>query len=136
MLDESLCSSRDAEEAVSRGTCDLFNLRLSKCGGFIATLRLAQFARQYGIGYQLGCQVGETGILSAAGRHFASGVSGLRYIEGSYDRHLVEERLTMEDLTFGRGGWAPHLSGPGLGVQVDPQALHRITVEEVPLFGS
>ena len=136
MLDESLCSSRDAEQAVSQGTCDLFNLRLSKCGGFIATLRLAQFARQYGIGCQLGCQVGETGILSAAGRHFASGVSGLRYIEGSYDRHLVEERLTVEDVTFGRGGWAPHLSGSGLGVQVDPQALRRITVEVVSLLGS
>src|SRR6202030_2216521 len=44
MLDESLCSMVDAERAVAGGLCDLFNLRLSKCGGFIATLRLAQFA--------------------------------------------------------------------------------------------
>src|SRR5262249_39113583 len=83
MLDESLCSAVDAGRAVDEGTCDLFNLRLSKCGGFIPTLRLAQFARAHGLGYQLGCQVGETVVLSAAGRHFAATVGGLRYLEGS-----------------------------------------------------
>src|SRR5262249_43902559 len=86
MLGESLCGPFDAERAVEGGTCDLFNLRLSKCGGFIPSLRLAQFARRHGLGYQLGCQVGETALLSAAGWHFASSVAGLRYAEGSYDR--------------------------------------------------
>src|SRR5207248_6143260 len=108
MLDESLCGMVDARRARDRATCDLFNLRLSKCGGFIPSLRLAQFAHQENLGYQLGCQVGETAILSAAGRHFASSVRGLRYLEGSYDRHLVYERLSKEDITFRRrGGWAP-----------------------------
>ena len=60
MLDESLCGMVDAERAVAEETCDLFNIRLSKCGGFIPSLRLAQFARQRGLGYQLGCQVGES----------------------------------------------------------------------------
>src|SRR6185312_5323289 len=93
MLDESLCGMVDAERAVEGGWCDLFNLRLSKCGGFIPSLRLAQFAKRHGLGYQLGCQVGETALLSAAGRHFAASVAGLRYVEGSYDRHLVRESL-------------------------------------------
>jgi L-Ala-D/L-Glu epimerase len=135
MLDESLCGSRDAEEAVRQRTCDLFNLRLSKCGGFIPTLRLAQFARQYGIGCQLGCQVGESALLSAAGRHFACSVAGLRYLEGSYDRHLMRETLGREDLTFRRGGWAPALPGPGLGIGVDTEAIKRVTIREVPLLG-
>ena len=38
MLDESLCGLFDAEQAVEHRTCDLFNFRLSKCGGFIPTL--------------------------------------------------------------------------------------------------
>jgi muconate cycloisomerase len=135
MLDESLCSRIDAERAVERGTCDLFNLRLSKCGGFIPTLRLAQFARAHGLGYQLGCQVGETAILSAAGRHFAANVAGLRYTEGSYDRHLVREALGREDITFGWGGWAPALGGPGLGVRIDPEALERVTRRKEKLLG-
>jgi muconate cycloisomerase len=135
MLDESLCSLTDAHRAVESGTCDLFNIRLSKCGGFVNSLRLAALAHQAGLGYQLGCQVGETGILSAAGRHFACSVANIRYLEGSYDRHLVRERLTVQDLTFRRQGLAAALAAPGLGIDVDPAALQRVTVREQRLIG-
>jgi len=135
MLDESLCGPIDAERAVQRGTCDLFNLRLSKCGGFLPALRLAQFARRHGLGCQLGCQVGETAVLSAAGRHFAASVAELRYVEGSYDRHLVREALGLQDLTFRWGGWARALPGPGLGLALDPVALERVTVRKENLLG-
>jgi len=134
MLDESLCSLTDAEQAVAGQTCDLFNLRLSKCGGFIPSLRLAQFARRHGLGYQLGCQVGETAILSAAGRHFACSVRNIRYLEGSYDRRLVRESLGTDDITFGYGGWAPALLGPGLGLVVDESALQRVALRKEVLL--
>lgn len=127
MLDESLCSLVDARRAIERGTCDLFNIRLSKCGGFLNSLRIAALAHQAGLGYQLGCQVGETGILSAAGRQFATSVGNIRYLEGSFDRFLVKERLTMEDITFGYGGMAPALKGSGLGITVDEAAVARVT---------
>ncbi|MCH7989900.1 MAG: dipeptide epimerase, partial [Planctomycetes bacterium] len=130
MLDESLCSIGDAQRAIERGYCDSFNIRLSKCGGIINALKLAAMAYRAGLEYQLGCQVGETGILSAAGRHFATSVGKIRYLEGSYDRYLVKERLTKEDLTFHRGGRADALTGPGLGVQIDPDALKRVTISE------
>jgi muconate cycloisomerase len=135
MLDESLCSEVDAERAVRGAWCDLFNLRLSKCGGFIPTLRLAEFATRHGLGYQLGCQVGETAILSAAGRHFATSVAGLRAVEGSFDRRLVHDWLTEEDITFGRGGWAPMLVGSGLGVAVQPERVDALTVRREVLLG-
>ena len=130
ILDESLCSASDGERAIERGTCDLFNIRLSKCGGIVPSMRLAAMAHRAGLGYQLGCQVGETGILSAAGRHFASSIGGIRYLEGSYDRLLVAERLTVQDLTFKRGGFAPALTGPGLGIDLDPEAIRRVTLKE------
>ena len=125
----------DAEHAEENDTCDLFNLRLSKCGGFLATLRLAQHARRHKLGYQLGCQVGETAILSAAGRHFASSVKDIRYVEGSYDNHLVKEALATTDLTFSWGGWAPALEGPGLGIAIDPKALERVAVRKEVVLG-
>jgi len=134
MLDESLCGMADAERAFSLAACDLFNLRLSKCGGYIRSLRLAQFARVHRLACQLGCQVGETAVLSAAGRHFAASVGGLRYLEGSYDRHLVREALATRDFTFGRGGRAPALPGPGLGVTIDARALERITARKEALI--
>ena len=98
-------------------------------------MRLAQLAKKHGLGYQLGCQVGETAVLSAAGRHFASSVADIRYLEGSYDRHLVREALGTADITFGWGGWAPALAGPGLGMKVDGAALERVTIRKELLIG-
>jgi L-alanine-DL-glutamate epimerase-like enolase superfamily enzyme len=135
MLDESLCGEVDAERAVRGGWCDLFNLRLSKCGGFIPSLRLAQLAKRHGLGYQLGCQVGETAILSAAGRHFATSVKDIRFLEGSYDRHLVWESLSKDDLTFKRNGTAPMLVGAGLGAIIDPARLDWVTQRTEVLLG-
>ena len=129
MLDESLCGYPDATRAIERGTADLFNVRLSKCGGIVPSLRIIGLAQRHGLGVQLGCHPGETGLLSAAGRHVAANLRGLRYVEGSYDRHVLAANLIVEDITFGYGGWAPPLAGPGLGVTVDPEALERMTVD-------
>lgn len=135
LLDESLCSMADAAAAHDNGWCDGFNLRLSKCGGFIPTLRLAQYAATHGLKYQLGCQVGETGVLSAAGRHFATSVAGILHREGSFDRRLLADWLTAEDVTFGRGGFAPWLTTPGLSVTPDPTRVAIHTARREVLLG-
>ncbi len=123
MLDESLTSVHDAELAIESGTCDLFNIRISKCGGFLNSLRLAAMAHEAGLGYQLGCHPGESAILSAAGRHFATSVNSIRYREGSADRHLLKDSIADEEITFGRGGWAPALTAPGLGITINDRKL-------------
>lgn len=128
MLDESLTSLQDARDAIDGRTCDLLNIRLSKCGGFLASLRIAAVAREAGLGYQLGCHPGESGVLSAAGRHWACAVADVRYLEGSYDRHLLRRLLTNEDFTFGYGGRASALAGPGLGATINPSAIEEMTV--------
>jgi muconate cycloisomerase len=128
MLDESLCGYPDAQSAISGRTADLFNVRLSKCGGILPSLRIIGLAQRSGLGVQLGCHPGEMSLLSAAGRHTASCVAGLRFVEGSYDRHILAANLTRRDLTFGYGGRARALDGPGLGVDVDPSLLEAITV--------
>ena len=128
MLDESLCGFPDAESAVARKTADILNVRLSKCGGILPSLRIIALAQRSGLGVQLGCHPGETSLLSAAGRHVASRVADLRYVEGSYDRHILAANLTRQDLTFGYGGWARPLDGPGLGVEVNREALDAMTV--------
>ena len=129
MLDESLTSIVDGQTAIERGTCDLFNLRLSKCGGFLNCLELAALAHAEGLGYQLGCHPGESGVLSAAGRHFAASVRNLRYHEGSYDRFLLKKNLTNENITIGYGGRAPALTGPGLGVTINRDHVKRLALQ-------
>lgn len=133
MLDESLCCREDAERAIAGGWCDAFNVRLSKCGGLVRSLELVRMAREHSLFCQLGCQVGETGILSAAGRHFACHVPGLRYVEGSFDRFLVAETLVEPDITFGWGGRGPRLEGFGLGVAVDECRVRSLAVRELGL---
>jgi L-Ala-D/L-Glu epimerase / N-acetyl-D-glutamate racemase len=128
MLDESLCGYPDAVAAIKDTTADMLNVRLSKCGGVIPSLRIIGLAHRYGLGLQLGCHPGETAILSAAGRHVASRVEGLSWVEGSYDRHILKENVTRDDITFSYGGWAAPLAGPGLGIRVDPRALERMTL--------
>ncbi len=134
MLDESLCCEEDGERAVARQICDLFNIRLSKCGGIRSSIRLAAMAEANALGYQLGSQVGETGILSAAGRHFACNVDQIRYLEGSFDRFLVRETLTKENLTFRRTGRAPRLTGPGLGITVKESRIRSLAVKTAELI--
>ena len=128
MLDESLCGYPDAVHAVENRTAGLLNVRLSKCGGIMPSLRIMALAARAGLGVQLGCHPGETGLLSAAGRHVAANIAGLRYVEGSYDAHVLQENVIAEDITFGYGGRARPITGPGLGVSVVPEALARMTV--------
>jgi len=119
MLDESLVTVGEAERLVRGGQVDLFNIRLSKNGGLVQSLRLAELARKTGVDFQLGCMVGETGILSAAGRIFLELVGrAARFSEGSYGRFLLRADVTRERLSFGYGGFVRPMTGPGLGVHV------------------
>lgn len=131
MADESVVTIRDAEELIAMNACDLFNLRLSKCGGLHNTLAIAKLAATAGIGIQLGCQVGETAILSAAGRHVAAHLNGLRFVEGSYGTHLLIEDIAEENVGFGQGGIAPVLAGPGLGISVREEVLAKYAAEVI-----
>ena len=127
IADESLCAERDAENLASLGACQIFNLRLSKCGGILTAARMHEIARKKGIAAQLGCQVGETGILAAAGRQLAV-CRELVYLEGSYSNYLLKEDIVKEPVDFGPGGLAKPLQGYGLGISVNEAALHRLAV--------
>ena len=134
IADESLCLERDAENLASLDACQVFNLRLSKCGGILAANRLYEIARKKAIAAQLGCQVGETGILSAAGRQLASSRK-LLYLEGSYSSYLLQDDIVNEPVEFGPGGVAQPLAGHGLGVSVNEETLQCLAVmhEEIRL---
>lgn len=127
MLDESLLTVPQAEGLIRGGQVDLFNIRISKNGGLVQSLRLAQLALKTGLDFQLGCMVGETGILTAAGRVFLELVGGgVRFSEGSYGRFLLRADVTRERLSFGYGGFVRAMSGPGLGIHVQPKRVREV----------
>jgi muconate cycloisomerase len=135
MADESLVTIADARELAATGAVDHFNLRVSKCGGLSRCVAIAAIARDAGIGVQVGCQVGETAILSAAGRHLAAGLDQLLYAEGSFGEALLLQDLGRVPVMFGLGGAAPQLTGPGLGVEIDAQRVSRWAKQTVELRG-
>ena len=123
LADESACTPSEVQGLIDLEAVDGFNLRLSKCGGPSRTGRLLKMARDHGLVSMLGCQVGELGVLSAAGRHFAAANEDLIFLEGSLTKLIMDRDIIDEDLTFGPGGLAGPLEGPGLGVNVLKKAL-------------
>jgi len=128
IADESLCNEEDARRLIELQACHIFNIRLSKCGGPGAATRIRRMAEKAGILCQLGCQVGETSILSAVGRHFALTVPRLSYVEGSYSHYLLARDVVVQPVVFNGGGMAFELPGPGLGIDVLPGALDELAV--------
>jgi len=116
VADESLCSLSDAERLIEQKGCDIFNIRISKCGGLINSLAIYRKAVDAGLTCQLGAHVGESAILSAAGRHIATRCRSIKWCEGSYGSLLLRQDIARPGMTIGFGGWAGALNRPGLGV--------------------
>ena len=130
MLDESLCSLADGERAIEAQAVDFFNLRLSKCGGLFGTLRLVLLAERAGLGWQLGCMVGESGILSSLGRGFVGRVRGARWFESTVPGKSLESDLTTAQLDHLPGTrLTPVPTGAGFGASVRRDVLDTYTVE-------
>lgn len=134
MLDESLCSRDDAERAVAHESCDLFNIRISKHGGMVPSLRLAELAAARGLGMQLGTHPGAHGILRAAEWQLMHMVTGFEAVEAArsnawFEQELIEEKLEI-DRTARR---VRRLDGPGLGVHLAPERLskHAVRTAEI-----
>jgi len=125
-VDESLRTVAEAEALVETKACDAFNIRVSKCGGLRASMRIAEIAADAGLAVIVGAHVGESGLLSAAGRHLAACVAP-RFLEGSAGRLLLREDLIRERVVPGRGGRARPHTGDGLGVTMREDALARHT---------
>lgn len=128
LADESICTPHEAEELIRNRAVGGFNLRLSKCGGPSRTGAILRRARRAGLVCQLGCQVGELGVLSALGRHFAAANRDLVFLEGSVTHYLYGRDVIKEDLSFGLGGKSRPINASGLGVSVDQAALEDCLV--------
>ena len=135
VVDESLVTAADADELIEQRAIDVFNVRVSKCGGLWRSLDIADRALRAGIGVQVGAQVGETALLSATGRLLAS-LQETMFVEGSYGTLLLVEDVSTEEVRFGRRGEARVLGGTGLGVSVREDRLRKHSDAVVELRSS
>jgi muconate cycloisomerase len=131
MVDESLNDAASLEGLIAAHACTAVNVRISKCGGLIAAYNRCKRALEAGLTIQVGCQVGETSLLSAAQLLLIAAVKQVTYAEGCYGLHLLREDPVNPLMQFGYGGSPPKLpEGPGLGVTVNEEILNRYTVRK------
>jgi L-alanine-DL-glutamate epimerase-like enolase superfamily enzyme len=74
MLDESMFDRHDLDRIIDLGAADLVNIKLAKCGGLTAGLRLAATARAAGLGVMVGSMM-ESAVGGCAAATLAAVVS-------------------------------------------------------------
>lgn len=127
MACETATTLTNVKEIVNKGLYQMINVKLSRNGGFRRALKIIEYLRTKGISFQIGCSVGESGILSAAGRALCLLCKDALYYDGSYDEFLLKKNITKENVSFGLGGKAGPLPGPGLGVEINMQNLKQLS---------
>jgi muconate cycloisomerase len=128
MADESLNDADSLNRLIKMHACNAANVRVSKCGGLMAAIDRCRRALDAGMMLQVGCQVGESSLLSAAQLALMAQVDGIRYLEGCFSTHLLEKDPVSPELRFGHGGIPPSIPrGDGLGIEMDQDYLDQCT---------
>jgi len=119
ILDES--AVRPAQIArLPQGPRWIVNLRISKMGGLLRSLALAQRAADASLALVIGAHVGETSVLTRAALTAAH--AHRRIVigqEGAFGTHLLERDVVAAPIMFGAGGMLDAASlpvGPGFGL--------------------
>ncbi|MEQ1662488.1 MAG: enolase C-terminal domain-like protein [Thiobacillus sp.] len=105
ILDESL--TRESQIAQLPGTAEqwIVNLRVSKMGGLLRSLKVVDFCRQRGLSMIVGAQVGETSLLTRAALVVAQAARDILLAqEGAFGTLLLESDAFQPELVFGAKG--------------------------------
>jgi L-Ala-D/L-Glu epimerase len=134
LIDEGLTDRQSLQTLITHRACTAVNVRISKCGGLVAAYARCREALDAGLTLQVGCQVGESSLLSAAHVTLLAALApldpGVRYAEGCFGRHLLREDPASPPVQFRYGGRPPALpAGPGLGVDISRATLERWAVD-------
>jgi muconate cycloisomerase len=132
MADESVSDRNSLEQLIEKKACSAINARISKCGGLTATMKRCEESINAGMAVQIGCQVGESSLLSAAHLLLTSQFPEAKYLEGCFGLLLLKEDPAKPVLQFRYGGRPPKMpTGPGLGVTIDDKILKRWTRQSI-----
>lgn len=105
ILDESLYSQEHLTLASKHLTNAIVNIRVSKCGGILRSVDLANQCIAAGFPVILGAQVGETSLLTRAALAVGCGLKQPPIArEGAYGTILLKHDVCQPSLRFGRLG--------------------------------
>ena len=124
--DEGIHSLADVEAHARAGAGGL-SLKLIKLGGMSATLEAARLAERLGLSVNIAAKIAESSIASAATTHLAGAVPTIDWGVSLTHFYLAED-LVRQPLPLGEGAVSLP-TGPGLGIEVDEDAVARFRVE-------
>lgn len=129
-LDESIESARDAATAIALGACSVINVKPARVGGYLEARRIHDVAQANGVPVWCGGML-ETGIGRAANVALAA-LPGftLPGDTSASDRYFASDLtppFVLED------GHLAVPAGPGIGVDVLPEALAEVTTSVVDI---
>lgn len=105
ILDESFNRLEQLDAIKANPESWIVNLRVSKMGGLLRSLEIANHCRKYGIPLVIGAQVGETSLLTRAALTVANCSRDILISqEGGFGTFLLEKDLLDPPLMFGPGG--------------------------------
>lgn len=105
ILDESFLSHAQFDHLIEDPQTWIINLRISKMGGLLRSLAIAETARELSIPLIIGAQVGETSLLTRAALTVANAYRDqIIAQEGAFGTYLLERDITGQALMFGREG--------------------------------
>jgi L-alanine-DL-glutamate epimerase-like enolase superfamily enzyme len=123
--DESVWTLADVGRSAESGAFDMVSLYPGKCGGLRAALVMAEAAAALGLGVTFGSNL-ELGVGAAALAHAIAASPVLSpLVPADLIGPLYFESSLVTDRSFVGWGGATVPPGPGLGVQLDPDALAR-----------
>jgi muconate cycloisomerase len=129
VADESLSTSSDALSLIQAGAADMFSIYVGMGGGLQEAAAVAQIGEAASIPGTIGSNL-ELGIAQAAMIHLAIAAPGIRPDIIPCDIiscFFYEHDIVLEPLPV-VGGRAGKLERPGLGVELDPDAVERFRV--------
>ena len=126
VADESFVTEGDLAQILAVGAADQLQIKIAKHGGILPSLALAERAAAAGLGVRLGCHVGESSILTAAGRVFAAQAPPLLSVENGFGPVLLAKDVARPSLGLPRGGRIDtSRSGPGWGLRISASDVAR-----------
>ncbi|MDN5760659.1 MAG: muconate/chloromuconate family cycloisomerase [Tomitella sp.] len=125
MADESVQTPYDALSVARAQAADVIALKTTKCGGLRRSREVVAVAKAAGIACHGATSI-EGPIGTAASLHFACAEPGIDYGSELFGPLMFAEEIITEPLDYRDGGL--HLpAGPGLGVELDMDAVKRFT---------
>jgi muconate cycloisomerase len=121
MADESLRTPVDALRLVRLHAADVWSMKVTKVGGLRKARDIVAIAAAAGIPCHGGTSI-ETGVGTAASLQLACAAPGVTWGSELFGPKLFAEEILRTPLRYADG--ALHLpDGPGLGVEIDPDAV-------------